>query len=290
MRLIFDCGSTKSTVAILDDDISGLCSIQLAHGHNALSAPDGHLIDLVHRSEKLIEISHLVAQIYFYGAGCATDKACTRVVNELQSIFPKVSVDVNSDMLGAARGLCGDRSGIVCILGTGSNSCVFDGERIVENMSPLGYILGDEGSGAVLGRLFLGRLFKGRFSNEIRSEFNSTYHLSVTDIIERVYRSERPNAFLASFAPFLASHSHIPEIESFLIDEFRRFIAYNLGSYKCFPEYPVHFAGSIAHYFRPLIAKALELEGGVIGNVVREPMAGLVDYHMRKGKSKRKEI
>ena len=207
--LVIDCGSTQATAAVVDRSrASDAAAVEMTrpHGLNAATAPEGAFESLCRSCSRLIDMAGEIGEVYFYGAGCATEEICARVASELRMVFPvAATVEVATDMLGSARAMCGDEAGIVAILGTGSNSCLYDGTRIVANVSPLGFILGDEGSGAVLGRLFLGRVLKRQFSEKVLKRFEDAYpEVSTADVIARVYRSERPNAYLASFCPFIS--------------------------------------------------------------------------------------
>ena len=173
MILIFDSGSTKTTVAKVSDSDTLAEFIPLSRGINAMTVKNGELKGLISECDALLSDAEHVGEVYYYGAGCATDEACERIRTDLSLLFRNSRIEVSSDMLGAARAACGNSAGIVGILGTGSNSCLYDGRDIVENVSPLGYILGDEGSGAVLGRLFLGRLLKGQFCNDVLKDFKN---------------------------------------------------------------------------------------------------------------------
>lgn len=278
MKIIFDCGSTKTSVVLISSDGTPI-HFSLSNGYNAISGGDDELYALILPCKEIMSVSSHLKEVYFYGAGCATSKACNRVLSQLVRLFTNASITVDTDMLGAARAVCGHTSGIVGILGTGSNSCTYDGSRITANISPLGYILGDEGSGAVLGRIFLGMLLKNRFPAILRQKFEAQYHMDIPEIITRVYRSQRPNAFLASFAPFIAENSHMPEVSDFLFNEFTRYVTHNLMNYPEFPSLPVHLVGSIAVHFREFIGKAIQASGGHIGNVTDTPIQGLATYH-----------
>ena len=197
----------------------------------------------------------------------------------LQEAFPQArQVEAHSDLLGAARALCGHNYGIASILGTGANSCLYDGERIVQNTPALGYILGDEGSGGVLGKHFLHELYKGVLSEKIRSEFEQEYDLKMADVIQRVYREPMPNRFLASFAPFIHRHLSDPAMNRMVIDNFRDFFRYNIRPYD-HPELPVSFVGSIAWHFRDQLAEAAEAEGFRLGTILKSPIEGLLRFH-----------
>lgn len=278
MRLVFDSGSTKTAVALIKDKIPAI--IELPSGHNALTAPKGALGDLITQSKEIMDVAPSVTHIYYYGAGCATEKACENVRKELIKIFSQSEISVASDMLGAARAVCGNSPGIVGILGTGSNSCLYDGNRITANVPPLGYILGDEGSGAVIGKRFLGLLFKGQFSVDIREKFTETFGFGVADVLTRVYSEPKANAFLASFAPFVAKMCVYKEVNEFIIEEFIRYIRFNLKGYDGFGDIPVHFIGSIADNFRAQLIHAIELEGGMIGEIIQSPISYIADFHV----------
>lgn len=280
MKIIFDCGSTKTSVALISSD-AGSTHMALSGGYNAVTGGDNELYGLMSAHADIMSVSSHIKEVYFYGAGCASPQACNRVSTQLSHLFVNAAINVDTDMLGAARAVCGHTSGIVGILGTGSNSCTYDGSRITSNISPLGYILGDEGSGAVLGRIFIGMLLKNRFPAILRQKFETRYHIDIPEIIARVYRSPQPNAFLASFAPFIAENSHMPEVSDFLFDEFTRYVTYNLMNYAAYPALPVHLVGSIAVHFREHIEKAIHASGGRIGNVTDTPIQGLVTYHSR---------
>jgi len=174
--------------------------------------------------------------------------------------------------------LCGHHAGIACILGTGSNSCYYDGAKIVANVSPLGFILGDEGSGAVLGKLLVGSLLKNQLAPGLKEEFLTTYALTPADIIDRVYRRPLPNRFLASLSPFLAAHLDDPGIHRLVLDSFRDFLRRNVMQYD-WQAYNVHFCGSIAYHYQTILAEAAATYSIHLGQVVQSPIKGLVRYH-----------
>ena len=217
-----------------------------------------------------------IDEIYFYGAGCI-DPYSQTVHDALQTHFPNTEIHVYSDMLGAARGLCGNQEGIACILGTGSNSCLCQGGEIQQNISPLGYILGDEGSGAVLGRLFLSEMLKGDLK-ELWQRFQWNYHLETTDIINHVYRQPQPNRFLASIVPFIKDHSYNPKVKKLLVAEFTRFLQRNVLPYGR-PDLPVNFAGGVAYNFQKEIALACRKCSLQMGKIIERPGYNLWKYH-----------
>jgi len=215
--------------------------------------------------------------LYFYGSGCLPEKI-PMMQNVLGQCLEVKTVEVNSDMLGAARGLSGKKPGIVCILGTGSNSCFYDGEKIVSNVSPLGFILGDEGSGAVLGKQMVGDLLKNQLPAGLKEKFLQEFDLTPAMIIERVYRQPFPNRFLASLSPFLLRNIDEPAVRLLVFNSFCSFLRRNVMQYD-YRNYPVYFIGSVAYHFREILEEAVLTSGMQLGDIVQNPMEGLVKYH-----------
>lgn len=223
--------------------------------------------------------SQEVDAVYFYGAGCAfPDKIATVRRVLLRHLKVKGEVEVSTDMLAAARSLCGHRPGIACIMGTGSNSCYYDGEKIVQNVSPLGFILGDEGSGACLGKLLVGDILKNQTTPELKEKFLRQFSLTPADIIDRVYRKPFPNRFLASLSPFLAQNLSEPCLHRLVLDSFESFLRRNVMQYD-YQNHEVHFIGSVAYYYKDVLAQAAEATGIRLGTILKSPMEGLIAYH-----------
>ena len=273
--LIADSGSTKTDWCVAED---GKVLRQIkAGGINPVFQTDEELRHAMEDVARQVENIRPEA-IHFYGAGCIPTQT-ERVIRALRQAFPAADeVEVASDMLGAARALCGRRAGIACILGTGSNSCFYDGENIVANVSPLGFILGDEGSGAVLGKLLVGSLLKNQLTSGLKEAFLEQYALTPADIIERVYRRPLPNRFLASLSPFLAAHLDDAGVHQLVLDAFRDFLRRNVMQYD-WQAHDVHCCGSIAFHYKKILAEAAVSLGIRIGQVIQSPMEGLVRYH-----------
>lgn len=276
-NLIADSGSTKTDWCLTHDG-TPVCQVR-TKGLN----PFQMTAEEIEQEIRETLLPHLptteVDALYFYGAGCTPEKQPLVEQALRRCLTLTARCEVASDMLGAARGICGHAPGIACILGTGSNSCAYDGSQITHNVSPLGFILGDEGSGAVLGRTLVGDILKNQLPRHIIDRFNEQYHLTAADIIERVYRQPLPNRFLASFAPFLADNIHEEAIEALVIDGFRRFLTRNVKQYEGWNQLPVGFNGSIAQVFQPQLEKALQEQGMHLGRIIKAPMEGLVEYH-----------
>ncbi|MDE6310684.1 MAG: ATPase [Muribaculaceae bacterium] len=281
MILIADCGSTKIDWCVLSDD-KKVAKQVFTMGMNAVMLTEEEMRGRI-AMELLPELGGIVTDIeavYFYGAGCLAPEVCSNVSSALRANLPSAkTVEVYSDLLAAARALCGHESGIACILGTGANSCYYDGNEIVKNVSPLGYILGDEGSGAVLGKLFLGDVLKNQLPAAVAEEFLTEYNLTLLDVIRRVYKEPQANRFLASVTPFLSSHLDVKEIHDLVLGAFRSFFRRNVRQYDETGIKDVCFVGSIAYYFRPVLEEAAEAEGYRVGLILKSPMEGLVRFH-----------
>ena len=216
--------------------------------------------------------------VFYYGAGCATESICAQMAGILKEFLPNAVITVDSDMLGAARALCGKSEGVACVLGTGSNSCLYNGSIIVDQVPSLGYILGDEGSASALGRRLIGDCLKRQLPEQVCTEFMQKYSLTKDSIIESVYRKPMANRYIASFAPFLIDKRSIPEVHKMLIQCFSEFFTRNVINYHK-PWLPVHFIGSLANSFSDELKETADSLGMTIGKIEASPMSGLVDYH-----------
>lgn len=276
MILIADSGSTKTDWLVADE---GQRVVQIAtQGINPFHQ-DGDTIEAVVNGELLPKMGDLSPDgIYFYGSGCREDKV-EMMCGILGKAFPQSrKIEAHGDLLAAARAVCGNKEGIACIMGTGANSCLYDGQRVVENTPPLGYILGDEGSGAVLGKLFINALFKGQLPEELRDEWERETGLTLNIIINKVYREPLANRFLASTSKFISQHLSYPELEEMVIENFREHFRRNVNRYNR-KDLEVGAIGSIAYYYRGQLEKAAASEGYRLGKVMRSPMDGLLKYH-----------
>ena len=272
--LIADSGSTKTEWALVDG--KSVVGRLLTQGINPYVLSDNQ-VQRVLCDELCSQLPvDCVEEVRFYGAGCRGDQLL-RMTRLIAGVMPSgCEVKVASDLLGAAQALCGKADGIACILGTGSNSCLYQNGEIVQNVSPLGYVLGDEGSGAVLGRRLVGDVLKSQLSASVCDAFRSQMGLSADEIIHRVYKEPMANRFLASFAPFLSQYQAEESVHQLLVDEFSRFVVRNLLSYG-HKDLPVHFVGSIAVHFRSVLVEVLHSYGLCVGKVLRAPMDGLLD-------------
>lgn len=288
IKLIADSGSTKTDWCLLES--GGDCHRFSTQGINPCHQSEEEIAAILEQevTPHLRQLQTARPQtLWFYGSG-ATPAAKQRVEQPLRRLLgTEADITVESDLVGAARALCQHSRGIACILGTGANSCLYDGQRIVANTPALGYILGDEGSGAVLGIRFLNALFKGQLPDELRQEFVTETGLSLDAIIQRVYRQPLANRFLASLSPFIHRHIDLQQVEAMVIDHFRQFIRKNIQPYyddprlkEALPASPeLHVTGSVGFHYQRQLAAAAALEGMRLGRVMGSPMEGLIGYH-----------
>ena len=282
MILIADCGSTKIDWCVLNK--SKLEKQIFTLGMNAVMLTEEEMRQRF--ASELVgdlgEYADKITEIYFYGAGCISPEVCGNVARALKANVPSaVEIEVYTDLLAAARALCGREPGIACIMGTGSNSCLYDGVGIADNVSPLGFILGDEGSGAVLGKLFLGDVLKKQLPADVCARFLQEYDLDLLGIIRRVYKEPQANRFLASVTPFLSKNIDVPEIHDLVLNAFRAFFRRNIRQYTGFRSHPVSFIGSVAYYFSEVLREAAEAEECTLGTILKSPMEGLIRFHSK---------
>jgi len=279
MILIADSGSTKTDWALTAN--GGDVELFRTKGINPFHQ-DEATIEAIICDELLSQFPvNKVSEVFFYGSGLRPELQ-PMMQELLLRCFPQAyEIETHGDLLGAARALCGQREGIACILGTGANSCLFDGKDICENTPPLGYVLGDEGSGAVLGIRFLNALYKGLLPKNIQEAFLVEYQMTMADVIARVYRQSMPNRFLASLSPFISHYLGIPIVRQMVVENFQQFLRRNIKQYRR-PDLPVSAVGSIAYYYADLLREAIESEGFQMGVIRKSPIEGLLRYHLEQ--------
>lgn len=280
MILLADSGSTKTDWGLVEN--GKLVKRLRTSGMNPFQMSEEAITEEI-KTHLVPELPGTVLdEVHFYGAGCTKEKQPIVERALRANLTINGECEVASDMLGAARGICGHKPGIACILGTGSNSCSYDGKNLVKNVSPLGFILGDEGSGAVLGKLLVGDVLKNQMPEAITKRFFEKYKLTSADIIDRVYRQPKPNTFLASFVPFLEENIDEPKIYNLVKESFRSFLRRNVMQYDGWQTLPIGFNGSIAKIYKKPLLEALEEEGMHLGRIIQAPMEAMVEYHVEK--------
>jgi len=276
MNLIADSGSTNTHWCLVQG--GKVVNEIVTDGINPFYQTDMEIIALLDDQliPKLDKID--IDSIYFYGAGCSYPEKKILVSRALVRFFGNSMIEIQSDLLGAARSLFQHEKGIACILGTGSNSCYYNGKVIEQNVSPLGFILGDEGSGAVLGKLFIADCLKNQLPVELQEKFLTSYELTPEIILENVYKKPFPNRFLAQFTPFLLENIEEPSVFNLVYDSFDAFLVRNVMQYPL-EDLLVGCVGSIAWYFRDTLEIVASERRIVISDIVQNPMNGLVKYH-----------
>lgn len=279
MILIADSGASKSDWVLIDNAGEQL-GFQLA-GLNPYYISTADTINII--SKELIPFieAKRVDKLFFYGAGCSSLYKCMMMEEAFQKLFKNASIQIESDLLGAARALHGEREGIACILGTGSNSCHYDGEKIVQNVVSLGYFFGDEGSGAHMGKTFIKDYLLGNLPENIETAFRKEYNYTRDNILDAVYNLPFPNRFLASFCEFYADHVSKKYIFELISNSFREFIVNQLEKYEKVRELPVSFTGSVAYFFEPLLRQVALEYGLKVEQIKRVPIHALAEYHKK---------
>jgi len=276
MILIADSGSSKTDWRIIDEN--GTVEQARTSGLNPFYM-DREAIKLEIEASLQPMISNKIDHIYFYGAGCSTEHNCKIITDTLSPLFPGASISVDHDLLGAARALCNREAGIVCILGTGSNSCLYDGNDITDNIPSLGYILGDEGSGSHMGKTLLADFVRDEIPTYLKDAIINQFNISREKILEKVYQNPNPIQFLARFAEFIFSNLKEPYVYNLVNNSFEMFFEKNIFKYQDYKAHKVHFCGAVAFYFNSLLRKIATDKDITVGNIIESPIAGLTVYH-----------
>ena len=279
MLVIADSGSTKTDWKIFNG--RELVAEYTTEGINPYFQEANHISGIV-KVEEVEEFFPQVMEIYFYGAGCSRKDKQQIIEDTLLEVFTAAKITINSDMLGASRGVCGFNSGIVCVLGTGSNSCVYDGSKITKQSPSLGFMLGDEGSGVYLGKRLLQEFLYNRLPKSIYDKFQEKHNLTKEIILDRIYTQYMPNRYMASFSEFVEENLEHPYIYGLLYESFYSFIDYHVRVFDQAEKMKINFVGSIAHTYKNILEKVTIDSGLAFGVVKKSPLEGLTAYHLHK--------
>ncbi|MBV4358532.1 N-acetylglucosamine kinase [Pinibacter aurantiacus] len=276
--LIADSGSTKCEWCVVDGKktkrvfTTGI-SPYFLNGDEIKALIEKELVG------KLKNVS--IEEIFYYGTGCKNPDNRKMVKKALQKVFTEAEINVDHDLNGAAKGLCGDKKGVACILGTGSSSSFYNGSKIIKERTGLGYILGDEGSGAYLGKNVVQYYLYGTFDEELKYRFEEKFGVSEADMLTNVYKGEFPNRYLASFAVFLAENRGHFMIENIIEDGLNDFFFHHICKFTESWNNPINFVGSIAYGFKDVITELCHSYEFEMGNILKNPMDGLIKYHSK---------
>jgi N-acetylglucosamine kinase-like BadF-type ATPase len=282
MILIADSGGSKTDWRLLDGE---KIEQYWSEGMNPYIVDRSNLEKTVEALSASIGNKE-ITEIFFYGAGCSTPDNNIKISESIQKYFANARISVNHDLLAVARALCSNERGIACILGTGANSCLYDGKEIVENIPSLGYILGDEGGGAHLGKSLMAHYFNKTLPADLSVQLERRYDMSRNTVLENVYQKKKPAQYLAGFSKFLFDNKAHPFVDSLIRESFKLFFERNVLKYKDAASVPIHFSGAIAFYFNSIIRQIANDYGLTIKNVVEGPIAGLALYHGGKMEDK----
>lgn len=276
MILIADCGTSKCDWAVTDGThvhyFSGM-------GFNPVHTSSENITLAIKNAISENVMPGTISQIFFYGAGCIGGEASDKVTGALKFQFPQADIYIYSDLLGAARAIHKTDNGIAAILGTGCNSGIYQDGEITEQIPPMGYILGDEGSGASIGKRLVNALYKHEIPDSYRELFEKETITTYKDIIYGTYRSENPAQFLAKFVPFIHNHINDSIFRSLVLCEFDLFFNRNIIRLNRPKSYPIGFVGSIASNFEDILKDAARIHGITVSTIIQKPIQRLVEYH-----------
>ena len=276
MRLIIDAGSTKMGWILMEGHEVKAHFVTKGFNPNYSS-----IHDLVETCRGASLPNDDIQFIYYYGTGCGNEQNCNLIKEVFQSHFPHAEIHVTHDMMAACHAVLGHEKGIACILGTGSNSCVYDGENITEKAVSLGFMVGDEGSGMHIGREVLRAYFYGFMPEDLRLQFDAEYHLELTDFIQCLYHEGQPSKYLASFAKFAGGHQTHPFIKQLVKGCFKAFVEVFVLRFEDAKTMKVSFVGSVAFHFKDILKETLADYDLTLGEVMPSPAEGLIRYYMR---------
>jgi N-acetylglucosamine kinase-like BadF-type ATPase len=277
MILIADAGATKISWVVISEGKASQ-PVETA-GFNPYTMEPRILLDAAEKDLVPFINPGYITEVFYYGAGCSTQFKCNIVEDVLKDVFDKADFEIHHDLLGAARALFGRSAGIACILGTGSNSCLYDGKKIKENVTSLGYFFGDEGSGAYLGKLFLTEYLRGRMPENIRHAFEKRFGYSVENILDAVYNKPYPNRFLSSFAEYLNGFKEDEFVKGLVRRNFQDFFREQVTQYTDYEKEPIGVIGSVGFYYSELFLEIAAQHKLKVSKIIQSPIEGLVDYH-----------
>ena len=280
MKLIADSGSTKTTWILMDGKKVKNSITTVGLNPYFLNSED---VEAVIRADLApLLVAYHIKEIHFYGSGCSTTYNNNLISDALQVFFRNSKIFVYHDILGAARALFGDGQGIACILGTGCNSCFFDGSNTFAQVDSLGYLFGDEGAGSYLGKLFLGAYLKKELPLDLRDDFDQKYGYTLENILNSLYNKPFPNRYLASFSHFLSPNRDHPFVRQLLTRSFQDFFDAHIRKYASYHSTPIGFIGSIAHTYKEVLIEVANRQEIVICRILPSPAEGLIEYHQSR--------
>ncbi len=273
--LIADSGFTKTDWRLIQSD--GSIEQARTPGINPYYQTQEEMLTVI--KDLYDQIPDKVDEIYYYGTGCSSGTNRKKIADLLAKYYPSAVIDVNHDLLAAARSLCGEEAGIACILGTGTNSCLYDGVKITQNVPSLGWAIADEGGGTYLGKTLVTDYYRKDMPADLRKVFKDNFGLTKDNFLTHIYQEPMPGRFLASFAKFIGQHINEPYMHQLVARGFEIFITKNIMKYEDYDQVPVHFTGSIAFYFSNVLRQVAQEKGIYVKHISEFPIAGLTLFH-----------
>jgi N-acetylglucosamine kinase-like BadF-type ATPase len=281
--LIVESGATKTDWIVMDDKCQVIHRFSTVGMNINYTSPE-HFERLIFEFNNSTTICspNTIRSIFFYGAGCGNENNQQRVKEGFSRTFAHANIQVYSDLMAACHALCGKKTGIVAILGTGSSSCLYDGSKMIDKAPSLGYLLGDEGSGTHLGKLFVIELLNHRLDPVLATDFETEYQIQTSEIVRHIYSLEMPNLWLSSLSPFVGKYQYHEQIRKICLDAFNQFFQKNILYYADYQVFKISFIGSIAWHFRPLLEQVAAQYQLSIGNILVHPIEQLILYYSQK--------
>lgn len=280
MVAIVDSGSTKSDWVILDDFKNVFLKTETI-GFNPNFINRELIVPEIEKNASLTSVKNSITRIFFYGSGCGVKQNCDTIEEEVGKVFTIAKIVVKEDLYAAAYAAYAGKPTIVCILGTGSNSCYFDGENLTIKLPSLGYLMGDEGSGSAIGKQLVRRFFMQKLPQDLHLEFEKKYGLTIDDALKNMYHTTRPNAYLANFNKFVVERKDHPYFQNMVLEEMKNFFDYQVLPYEESQNAEINFIGSIAYYYENILRSAASELNLNVGHIVQKPIESLVNYHIK---------
>lgn len=286
MILIADSGSTKADWFLISKDLEKVDEIS-SRGFNPLFHDENFILTELHDRIRLKKVADQVSKVFFYGASCSSEERCAVLVEAFSNFFTKADIKIGHDLMAAVYATTPNNPGLVGILGTGSNACFYDGKEIIRNRPSLGYVLGDEGSGAYYGKQLLQKYLYNQMPQDLAQDLTEAYELTKDRILESVYMKSSPNVYLASFARFLSDHREEEFVQELIFDGLNQFVETHLCIYPDYKSYKANFIGSIAFFYEDILRKVCAEKELEIGQILQRPIEKLSEYHLSLEKASR---
>ncbi len=278
MFVVADMGSTKTDWSFVDE--SKKVTLIKTQGFNPYFYSTEDIKNILRPAFLGKDLPLTVAdKLYFYGSGCSSDEKCAIVKNALVEFFPNAEIFITHDLLGSARALCGKNKGVACILGTGSNSCLYDGENIVANVPSLGFLLGDEGGGSDMGRELIKYYTYGELPKDLEQKFEEEFKMNRKLLLKEVYETKHTNVYCATYSRFVAEHKENPVMQQLIDERLDQFFKRHVSKYENYQELPINFIGSTAYYYANTLRKVAIRYGTRVGIIIQNPMEKLIAFH-----------